>query len=66
MGRWKVRQGLSVGIGLPLKKRQHIVSFSPKPTVQPQPKMHWLMAVVRSITNPFVKAVQNYKGRGNR
>jgi hypothetical protein len=55
-----------VGIGLPLKKRQHIVSFSPKPTVQPQPKMHWLMAVVRSITNPFVKAVQNYKGRGNR
>jgi hypothetical protein len=55
-----------VGIGLPLKKRQHIVSFSPTPAAQQQKQVHWLMAVVRSITSPFVKAVQNYKGRGNR
>ena len=68
MGCMKFRQGHSINLGLP---KNYDASTQVAPTLHHSAtigdaRVGWFMAIIYAITKPFVKVVNNYRGRGQR
>ena len=67
MGRMKFRQGHLIDVGLPqnYEEIKPVVYQHKQPYVM-ESRVGWMMAIIHAITKPFVRVVNNYRGRGQR